>query len=382
MDGRCESQNPKTCKTDEKKIYKEFKILPDNQNEYVVMTHTVNPYDDGYTWRITADIHAEKKDIIMLQKVLVSIDTEGPAGADPVEHMIFGKATDGKEYGIRYLMQLFSERQITGLFFVDIPEMADHGEKMIARVMKEIDDSGHDIGVHVHPDHMADINRRYLWQYTKEEQYEIIARCTDFYAKVLKKPPLSFRAGRYGADNNTLQVLDELGYKYDMSEFHSSRYCKITPEITWNRVVTCGKNGLKEVPVTTFRSLSTPFYSRNDQIDSGNMPSEFKRNIRAIISEGSVDVISMFFHSFQFLNWRKEPDSPKFSEKRWKKSIGNLDYLLKQDVVFIAEKDLAFLETNRKDSVGALDRSKGLMPYYYFGLRAVETIWQRLTLNV
>lgn len=318
----------------------------------------------------------------MPQKVLVSIDTEGPAGSDPVERMIYGKASDGKEYGIYYLMKLFSERKIKGLFFVDIPEIADHGEGKIERVLKDIEAGGHDAGVHVHPDHMADINRRYLWQYSKEEQYEIIARCTDFYSKILKKQPLSFRAGRYGADNNTLQVLDELGYKYDMSEFHSSRYCKITPEVTWNRIVTCGENGLKEVPVTTFRSISTPFYSRNDQIDSGNVPSEFRRNIRAIIAEGTVDVVSMFFHSFQFLDWRKNPDAPTFSKKRYKKSISNLDYLLGQDVRFISEADLASMEENSSDPVGVLDRSKGIMPYYYFSLRAIETIWQRITLNV
>ncbi len=248
----------------------------------------------------------------MAQKVLVSIDTEGPAGTDPVERMIYGRTAGGEEYGIRYLMKLFSDRQIRGLFFVDIPEIADHGEAQIERVLKEITDSGHDVGVHVHPDHMADINRRYLWEYTKEEQYEVIALCTDFYEKTLKKKPLSFRAGRYGADNNTLLVLDELGYRYDMSEFYASRYCKINPPPTWNRIVPCGENGLREVPVTTFRSLSTPVYSRNDQIDSGNMLSEFKRNIRAIISEGTVDVISMFFHSFQFLNWRRHPDAPSF----------------------------------------------------------------------
>lgn len=318
----------------------------------------------------------------MAQKVLVSIDTEGPAGLDPVERMIYGKTVDGQEYGIRYLMDLFSERSIKGLFFVDIPEIVDHGEANIERVLKDIDENGHDVGVHVHPDHMADINRRYLWQYSKEEQYEIIARCTDFYEKVLKKQPLSFRAGRYGADNNTLEVLDELGYKYDMSEFYASRYCKITPPVTWNRIVICGKNGLKEVPVTTFKSLTTPFYSRNDQIDSGNMPSEFRRNIKAIISLGQVDVVSMFFHSFQFLDWRKHPDSPLFSNRRWKKSIMNLDYLLSKDVVFISEKDLDSINLNEKNSIGTLDRSKGILPYYYFGIRAVETIWQRMTLNV
>lgn len=179
----------------------------------------------------------------MKQRVLVSVDTEGPAGCLPVEKMIYGQARDGREYGIMFLMDLFDKNDIRALFFVDIPEIADYGEDKLARVMIDIVKRGHDVGVHVHPDHMADINRRYLWEYSAEEQYEIIARCTDYYEKVLGKRPLSFRAGRYGADNHTLQVLDELGYKYDMSLFYASRYCKIDPPVTWNRVVPCGKMG-------------------------------------------------------------------------------------------------------------------------------------------
>lgn len=319
---------------------------------------------------------------INVQKVMVSIDTEGPAGSDPVKHMIYGEAADGHEYGIRYLMKLFSDRKIKGLFFVDIAEIGDYGEEKIGRVLKEIADGGHDIGVHVHPDHMGDLSRRYLWQYTQEEQYEIIARCTDFYEKVLGKRPLSFRAGRYGADNHTLQVLDKLGYKYDMSLFYASRYCKIDPPVTWNRVISCGNNGLKEVPVTTFRSLTTPFYSRNDQIDSGNIPSEFRRCIRAIIATNSVDVVSMFFHSFQFLNWRKHLDSPLFSKHKWRTAVSNLDYLLTQDVEWITEENLSNLSCNASDSLGSLDCSKGILPFYYFSLRAVDTIWQRMMLNV
>lgn len=168
----------------------------------------------------------------MKQKVLVSVDTEGPAGCLPVEKMIYGQARDGKEYGITFLMDLFDKNDIRALFFVDIPEMADYGEEKLARVMIDIVERGHDVGVHVHPDHMADINRRYLWEYSAKEQYEIIARCTDFYVKTLKKAPLSFRAGRYGANNDTLDVLEKLGYQFDMSEFYASRYCKIKPEVT------------------------------------------------------------------------------------------------------------------------------------------------------
>ena len=318
----------------------------------------------------------------MNQKVLISVDTEGPAGMQPVERMIYGKAADGKEYGIRFLMDLFEQYGVKALFFVDIPETADHGQDKIADVMREIADRGHDVGVHVHPDHMADAGRRYLWQYSREEQYEIIARCTGFYEQVLHKAPKSFRAGRYGANNDTLEILDGLGYLYDMSEFYASRYCRIEPPVTWNRVVKCGEKQLREVPVTTVRSFRTPFYTRNDQIDSGRIPGEFRRFMREIQETGAVDVVSMFFHSFQFIDWRVNPDAPKFSKKKYDRVIRNMDYLKKQQVCFIAEADLDALEENREDPLGAVDASRGIAAWYYFMIRSRDVLKNKMIRNV
>ena len=318
----------------------------------------------------------------MKQKVLVSVDVEGPAGKLPVERMIYGQAKDGKEYGINYLMDLFDKNNIKALFFVDIPEIIDHGTEKIEQVMLDINERGHDVGVHVHPDHMNDINRRYLWEYTEDEQYEIIARCTDFYINTLKRTPKSFRAGRYGANNETLKVLDRLGYQYDMSEFYASRYCKINPPVTWNRVVKCGNVQLKEVPVTTIRSFATPFYSRNDQIDSGRIPGEFRRYMKEIERTGAVDVVSMFFHSFQFLDWRSNPDSPSFSKQKYRYVLENLEYLKSNNAVFIAESDLDDIKENEIDKLGAVDTSKGIGAYYYFSIHAVKTLWERIVLNV
>lgn len=316
------------------------------------------------------------------QKVLVSVDTEGPDGALPVERMIYSRTADGKEYGINFLMDYFDREGVRALFFVDIPEIVDHGGDKITKVMLDIASRGHDVGVHVHPDHMSDINRRYLWQYTYDEQYEIIARSTEFYEKVLKKAPLSFRAGRYGANNDTIEVLKKLGYLYDMSQFYSSRYCLIDPPVTWNRVIRYGDSQLKEVPVTTLRSFSTPFYQRNDQIDSGLIPGEFRRYMKEILKTGSVDVVSMFFHSFQFIDWRRDPDNPIFSKRKYNRVINNMEYLKGQKVDFIKEDDLAGLIENRDDKLGPVDVSKGLAAYYYFFIRTLCVIRDRMIRNV
>lgn len=317
-----------------------------------------------------------------MQKVLVSIDTEGPIGVSPVEKMIYGKLQDGREYGINFLMDFFDERSIKGLFFVDIAEAWEYGEESIRNLLKHIAERGHDVGVHVHPDHMSDKNRRYLWQYTYEEQYEIISRCTEFFQDTLGKSPKSFRAGRYGANNDTLEVLSRLGYLYDMSLFYNSRYCKIEPFFTWNRM-THFDTQLIEVPVTTYRSFNSPMYSRNDQLDSGLIPSEFKRNIKKIIESNKVDVVSMFVHSFQVLSWRNNPDNPKLDSTRLNRFITNFDTLCKNNSVsFISEKDLMDITIVDKDDIGEVDVSNGIAPLVYFGIRALKVLKDRIVLNV
>ena len=42
--------------TDEENIYREFKNLLENQDEYMIMSHAANPYGDGYACRRIADI--------------------------------------------------------------------------------------------------------------------------------------------------------------------------------------------------------------------------------------------------------------------------------------------------------------------------------------
>lgn len=315
----------------------------------------------------------------MAQKVLISVDTEGPAGKNPVDTLIFGKTGDGKEYGIRYLMRIFDKYKVKGLFFVDLAEAWDCGTDKIAHVLKVISDSGHDTGVHLHPDHMMDRHRRYLWEYSYGEQYEMISKCTDLYEKILGKHPLSFRAGRYGANNDTIKILEQMGYKYDMSYFAQNKYCKIISN-KHNKIFEI--DGIKEVPVTSFRSVHTPLYSRNDKIDCGQRNGEFKKVLRKICENDSVDVISFFVHSFSLLNWRCSPDNPGFSKVKRNRLINSLEIIKKnKQIRFISESDLQNINIGLKaDSV--LDVSDGITPFFYFAERAFNVVLSRIIRNV
>ena len=313
-------------------------------------------------------------------RILVSVDTEAPAGENPVLNMIYGKVGN-QFYGIDYLMDFFDLHMIKALFFVDFAEAWHYGKNKIIEVVQRICNRGHDVGVHLHPDHMLDPERRFLWEYTYEEQYGMISKCSELYKEIVGKKPVSFRAGRYGADNTTLSILHELGYRYDMSYFSKSRFCKIDLK-TWNQMIRISNSQLIEVPVTTFRSFNSFFYSRNDQIDSGMIPSEFSRVLEGIIKNDSVDVVSMFVHSFQFLNWRRNPNAPSFNRKKYQRFCRNFETLDRYCCRYISEADLEKIVLIDENNVKELDLSKGFKPLLYFFIRAVSVLKDRFENNI
>lgn len=85
----------------------------------------------------------------MMQKVIVTIDTEGHKGKDPVDKLIWGNTKDGK-YGIERIMEEFETVGVHILFFLDFAEAWDYGEEKIRQVADCILSRGHDIGVHIY----------------------------------------------------------------------------------------------------------------------------------------------------------------------------------------------------------------------------------------
>lgn len=274
-----------------------------------------------------------------MKAVIVTVDTEGHVGTDPVQHLIYGETADGR-YGIEYIMDIFDEVHAKVLFFVDFAEAWDYGRSKIENVIHTIIDRGHDVGVHIHPDHMADKNRMFLWQYTREEQYEIIEKCTNLYVDIVGKPPRSFRAGKYGANRDTLDILCELGYQYDFSEFYHQKWCAINPPITVNAPYRY--QSLVEFPVSMHRSIHIGAFSREDKIDVEQMTiGELRYSLEQVCKAPFEMVTTLFLHSFSMLSWYETPDQPRKDLHKIEKVKRAAKYISeKEDLKFISEDEL------------------------------------------
>ena len=285
-----------------------------------------------------------------MKKMIVTIDVEGHVGKDPIEHLIFGK-TDNGYYGIKKIMEEFDKVGAKVLFFVDFAEAFDYGKEKIEKVVRVILDRGHDVGVHIHPDHMADKNRMFLWEYSYDEQFEIISKCTDLYTEIVGHKPLSFRAGKYGANRDTLDILSELGYRYDFSQFYHQKWCGIKPPITVN--APCKYKGLVELPVTMHKSVALPGLSREDKVDiEGMKPKELKYALQQIKDQKFPIVTTLFMHSFSLIDWYETPDSPVPNQGKLNK--------FKCAIESVSSLGFEYISENELESVPVLEQEEAL----------------------
>lgn len=277
--------------------------------------------------------------------IIFTVDVEGHIGSDPVERLIYGETKNGELCGIDLLMDILDQYGIKGIFFVDIAEAWDYGKDKIGNVLKHIKERGHDVGVHIHPDHMADKKRLFLSEYERAEQYEIIKKCTDFYVNVLGERPKAFRAGKYGANWETLRILEELEYKADFSQFYGQKWCHIDPPCTYIRKKKI-LNGMVEIPVTVYRSFDKRFYSRVDKIDIGLLFLEFKKIIKEFLKRDYCDTIVLFAHSFSLINWRNKPNEPAYSRIKYIRMKRQLEYIVANRECRICKLDDIIGEAN------------------------------------
>ena len=308
---------------------------------------------------------------------IFTVDVEGHVGIDPVNRLIYGKTANGELCGIDMIMDMLEVFSIKGLFFVDIAEAWDYGKEKIIGVLKHISERGHDVGVHIHPDHMADRRRLFLSEYSWDEQYEIIAKCTELYSQALQKGPIAFRAGKYGANRETLDILGRLGYKADLSQFYGQKWCHINPPVAKVNVQKLD-NGMLEIPVTAYISLNTAVYSRYDKVDCGQRFSEFKTLFQKLELNGN-DIVVLFAHSFSLLNWRRTPNNPQLNREMKNRLEKQLAFVQGRDGTgnnVDIDKVIAIFENC---SARDIDEEKlvtlnGIKPLFWFADRAKAVI--------
>jgi hypothetical protein len=169
---------------------------------------------------------------MMVTKVQFTVDTElslklfqeGASAQENFDSSIAGICRDG-EFGIFYQMDRLEAAGLTGVFFVDPMPALVYGPGVIARIVEPILKRGHEVQLHIHTewlefarDHAHEhLRGRNIADFSLNDQVGLLEQARALLMMAGAPKPTAFRAGNFGANDDTLRALAAIGVQYDSS---------------------------------------------------------------------------------------------------------------------------------------------------------------------
>jgi hypothetical protein len=252
-------------------------------------------------------------------RVLITIDTEyssglytGPGTADRAENFARSIAcmTPNGPTGIPHKLALLKAQGQRAVFFVDPMPALIWGVAAIEDIVGPIIAAGQDVQLHCHTEWLAlagDANPlpskrtgSYLADFPFEDQCAILSYARDTLIAAGAPAPVAFRAGNYGANDDTLRALASLGIAYDSSHCPAlvGGDCRISLGPDDRDPI--GHMGVIEVPVGSIGTVGGG--QRHAQITALTL-AEMLAAIRHA-RDGGRESFTLVSHSFELFNRR------------------------------------------------------------------------------
>jgi hypothetical protein len=233
------------------------------------------------------------------------------------ETYILGKTNDG-EFGLKYQLDIINDAGLTAVCFVEPLFTKATGTAYLRQIVDICSKRGNEIQLHAHPEwlkHAAadfqgiDFSERYLLsQFTRQEQYQIIAEARDILATVTDSGITAFRAGSFAANIDTLAALNQAGIKLD-SSYNASMPSPDHGFTQANNAVNAPfcRGGVTEIPMTVYRTHNNSL--RHTQIAACTFK-ELKSLLLKSFDSGHTDVV-ILSHSAELLDGSRSRKDPR-----------------------------------------------------------------------
>lgn len=259
--------------------------------------------------------------------LVITIDAEATHGDDPLNQMMWGRLPgESRNYGIPLICDLCEKHGLRATFFLDVYEYSFYGKDAMEEVASYLTKRGHDVQLHTHPawspldprdsarvqrmkrnKSCFDPERPWMYQYSLEEQTEIIRHGKELLEEWTCHPVVAHRSGGYGFNRDTLLALGRNGISVDSSMFPGHPNCRYAPAEN----VGGEFEGILEIPVTF---LKIDYYfdmqlfkkyrmTRNTKTDIDNCPIEFLKQFVSLGKEQGQPGMTLFMHSYSFLKF-------------------------------------------------------------------------------
>lgn len=248
-----------------------------------------------------------------MTRAIISFDTELSAGlyqrgADAranFESSILGRCREG-DYGVHFQMDMLERHGLTGVYFVDPMPALVYGPEIIDRIVQPILTRGHEVQLHIHTEWLAfarfnPVGRhtgRNIGDFPLAVQKKLIGLARDILVGAGAPRPTAFRAGNFGANDDTLRALAALGFRFDSSfnGAYQGHGCAIS--LDPGNLAMREHAGVVEVPVSGLMDRANRF--RPAQLCA--MSEEEMRDALGHSAASGAVQFSAFSHSFELLS--------------------------------------------------------------------------------
>lgn len=114
-----------------------------------------------------------------------------------------------EKWGLSRILEIGRKKNIPINFFVDVVECHEYGDEYIKEIIQLIHSYGQKVFLHIHPNFLIPGGYHYFWQYTKEEQKDIIIRSIADFERLVGYKSKAIRTGGYCNDQNYYDALGE-----------------------------------------------------------------------------------------------------------------------------------------------------------------------------
>ena len=215
-------------------------------------------------------------------------------------------ANQREELGLRLILAELEAAGLAGTFFVEPLASASFGRAGLGEVCREILDRGHDVQLHLHP-----VQRRARWHsegatradddlaaYPRADQAALLREGVELLAAagVPRERLLAFRAGNFGASNETWGAMREAGLR--LSSSYNPCYfgrCRMRTSRAEPGLFASDEPGVWELPITCFVQPTGRF--RHLQIAATSLD----ETIHCLLASRALGVaeVTIVTHSFE-----------------------------------------------------------------------------------
>lgn len=245
--------------------------------------------------------------------LLITVDTElsallqqqGVSLHDNVQRSIWANAA-GQGHGIGWQMDVLDRHGLKGVFFLDPMPSLVHGSDWLRPIVRAIVERGHEVQMHVHSEWLAwakespvgDRQGRNIGDFSLADQITLLSHAKMLLEDAGAPTITAFRAGNFGANDDTLRALAAIGVDWDSSvnPGYLRADCGISAkpdEIGASRL-----HGMAELPVSGI--MDRPGSFRPAQICAMSA-AEMRAGLHHAVAQGH-DAFVVVTHSFEMLS--------------------------------------------------------------------------------